>query len=61
MGLHAHLIQYYFVIATLSAETAGGFAGPLSRVPLFATSSGSLGRMCVLPMSLHVVASQLQQ
>lgn len=45
MGLHAHLIRYYFAIAALSAETAGGFPGPLSRMPLFATSAGSLGRI----------------
>lgn len=61
MGLYAHLIMYYFIIATLSAQTAGAFAGPLSSMPLFATSPRSLGRVCVRPVSLHIVISELQQ
>jgi len=53
--------MYCFIIATLSAKTAGAFAGPLSSMALFATSPRSLGRVCVHPVSPHIVISELQQ
>lgn len=60
MGLYAHLIMYYY-LATLSAQTAEAFAGPLSSTLLFATSPRSLGRVHVHPMLPRIVTSELQQ
>lgn len=61
MELYAHLIMYYFITATLSTQTAGAYAGPLSSILLFATSPGTLARVCVHPMLPHILTSELQQ
>lgn len=48
MQLNAYLIMYYFIIATLSVQTAGAYAGPLNSMTLCQCYEKSCGHVFTL-------------